>query len=286
MIIFKKHKYIAIAYISYLESVALMIQEHYDIPEYEGTVFLINTFWNILSTDYTNEYYQYKRRIYYMLEHRCTDYWNHIDFDKKFLDALINQMGCTEFWTMDYNPEITGSLREISDIPIIYKPVRYTSLIKPVENIYTTKKTIDYCHIGGLSDCNSHRIDLIREIETLGCQISFKFITQTPNIKSCITNMNDSRFIIDILRLKNILTQNQVRIFELLCMGYTVCAEKCGLNIFPGLIYEWETVNDLVEIAKNKDYLHPTEAYKEMTYTDKAYEQYVNNLIERWNILG
>jgi hypothetical protein len=49
--------------------------------------------------------------------------------------------------------------------------------------------------------------------------------------------------------------------------------------MFPGLVYEWETVKDLYEL-NNKPYLHPTEAYKEMTYTDEAYEKYVNNLIE------
>lgn len=36
-------------------------------------------------------------------------------------------------------------------------------------------------------------------------------------------------------------------------------------------------------IIKRGEYLHPTEAYKEMTYTDKAYETYVNNLIQLQN---
>ena len=50
--------------------------------------------------------------------------------------------------------------------------------------------------------------------------------------------------------------------------------------MFPGLVYEWETPEDLIEIANRNEYLHPTEAYKEMTYTDEAYGQYVNNLIK------
>ena len=92
--------------------------------------------------------------------------------------------------------------------------------------------------------------------------------------------MNASRYILDTLRIDTIATPNQVRIFELLCMGYTVCTEKCKFNMFPGLVYEWETPEDLIEIANRNEYLHPTEAYREMTYTDEAYGQYVNNLIK------
>ena len=281
MAFFEKYKHIAVEYYSYLKPVALMIKEHYDTPEYDGTIFMINTFWAVLDSQYIDEFYKYKRRIYYNLEHKCTDdlaYNQYKEFDMQFVDKILNEAGCTEFWTMDYNPEITYLIREISDIPIKYKPVRYTTLIPQVKNIYTAKKTIDFCHIGGLS--SSHRMDLIRKFEALGCQISFKFITQTGDIKSCITNMNDSRFMLDTLRIDTIATPNQVRIFELLCMGYTVCTEKCGLNMFPGLVYEWETPEDLIEIANRNEYLHPTEAYKEMTYTDEAYGQYVNNLIK------
>lgn len=46
---------------------------------------------------------------------------------------------------------------------------------------------------------------------------------------------------------------------------------------------QWETVDDLNAIASRGEYLHPTEAYKELTYTDEAYEKYVNYLIEQQN---
>lgn len=54
-------------------------------------------------------------------------------------------------------------------------------------------------------------------------------------------------------------------------MGYTMCSKKAPFNMFPGLIYE----------VKKGEYLHPTEAYKEMTYTNEAYNKYINNLIEQ-----
>ena len=155
MAFFEKYKHIAVEYYSYLKPVALMIKEHYDTPEYDGTIFMINTFWAVLDSQYIDEFYKYKRRIYYNLEHKCTDdlaYNQYKEFDMQFVDKILNEAGCTEFWTMDYNPEITYLIREISDIPIKYKPVRYTTLIPQVKNIYTAKKTIDFCHIGGVSN--------------------------------------------------------------------------------------------------------------------------------------
>lgn len=284
MVLTKELKYITIEYYSYLESVALMLQEHYDKPAYKNSLFIINLIWEIANHKTENsENKKYDRVIYYNLEHRFADDYNTQweNFDKQFLEKLLNTVHCTEFWTMDYNIQIVSLLQEMSDIPIYYKPVRYTSLIKPVNDIYTTMKTIDFCHIGSLN--NAHRIDLINEFENNNCQVSFKFITQTGNIEQCIPEMNISRYILDTLRIGTIVTPNQVRIFELLCMGYTVCTEKCNLNMFPGLVYEWETVDDLNAIASTGEYLHPTEAYKELTYTDEAYEKYVNYLIEQQN---
>lgn len=282
MVILEKLKYITICYYWTTNNVKLMLQEHYDLPEYKNTVFLLNTY-NIC--DYTKNDIDFinthNNIIYYMLEHKLKDnfYTEQVyQGDSNYFASLYNAIHYTEWWTMDYEPQSNKIIRDNLNIPIKYKPVRYTTLVPQVKNIYTTKKTIDFCHIGGLS--SSHRMDLIRKFEALGCQISFKFITQTGDIKSCITNMNDSRFMLDTLRIDTIATPNQVRIFELLCMGYTVCTEKCKFNMFPGLVYEWETPEDLIEIANRNEYLHPTEAYREMTYTDEAYGQYVNNLIK------
>ena len=47
--------------------------------------------------------------------------------------------------------------------------------------------------------------------------------------------------------------------------------------MFPGLGYEWETVDELYEIVQRGEYLTPTEAYKKMTYRFEDYEKYANN---------
>lgn len=142
------------------------------------------------------------------------------------------------------------------------------------------------CFIGGINNRwygNDRRIEFINDFEYSNYDVSFKIINRIKNIESAIPEMNTCRYILDMLRNSQMATQNQVRIFELLCMGYTVCAEKCNVNIFPGLIYEWSNLKDLVDIISKNEYINPTEAYKEMTYTDEAYETYVNNLIQLQN---
>ncbi len=282
MVIIEKLKYITVCYYWSTHSVKLMIKEHYDIPEYKNTAFLLNTY-NI--ADFKKEEIEFinthSRIIYYMLEHSMKDSYyfeNLYKLDIGDFATIYNSIHYNEWWTMDYEPLSNKIIRDNLDIPIKYKPVRYTSIIKPVEDIYTTKKTVDLCHIGTI--WAEHRLDLIKKIEFPYHGMSLKFITQNFSTDNNILEMNSSRFILDTLRLDSIITQNQVRIFELLCMGYTVCSEKCEINIFPELIYEWNTIEDLQEIVEKDEYLYPAEKYKEMTYTDEAYEKYINYLIE------
>jgi len=283
MNIIESFNYITVCYnITYLNSVKLMIQEHYDTPEYENTLIFID----FIPSD--NHWFfdclkqSFKRRIFYFLEHKINDSVyhteNYYNWDTGYIKYLHETQLITEIWSMDYRPQFAVRCEQEAGIPLIYKPVRYTSLIKPVDNIYTTPKTVDFCLIGCLST-GGHRIDLIEELEQ-NHNMSLKCITQVKNIESVLIDLNTSKYILDVLGNTITITQNQVRIFELLCMGYTVCVEKCPINIFPGLIYEWKTVDDLYNIVKRGEYLHSTEAYKEMTYTDEAYEKYVNKLIE------
>jgi hypothetical protein len=255
-----------------------MIEEHYDNENYDNTIIFLNRLPSIEDNIY---YTPYKKRIYYMLEHKTTDadYWNSIYcvWDNYYID-LVQNTNITEMWTMDYRPQFAIRCEQELGIPFKYVPMRYTSLIKPIENIYLTPKTVDFCLVGLLSKSSPQRIDILNEVET-NHSFSFKGITQVKDMQAVISEMNTSRYILDIPREYTTITQNQVRIFELLCMGYTVCAKKMYINIFPGLIYEWETIDDLINIVKKGEYLHPIETYKEMTYTDEAYEKYVNNLI-------
>ena len=70
-----------------------------------------------------------------------------------------------EIWTMDYRPQLAIRCQQEYGIPFKYVPVRYTTLIQPVNNIHTTPKTVDYCHVGVISYCAPQRISMINDIE-------------------------------------------------------------------------------------------------------------------------
>ena len=62
-LIVENFKYITIIYIPQVESVKLMIQEHYDTPAYDDTLFIINTLGK--GVDLNKEDFPQKRKIYY-----------------------------------------------------------------------------------------------------------------------------------------------------------------------------------------------------------------------------
>lgn len=282
----QKLKYINIIYTEKLESVKLMVQEHYDTPEYNNSLFILNTSWAECDcTEIISNTEKYTKKIYYSFEHKpntVTYYDNNFFGDCiGYFNELYNLFKINEIWSMDYEPQLEQILNRYNFI-YKYKPVRYTSLIKPVKNIHTTPKTCDMCFVGSIGD-STNRSNFIHIIERCNCSNTIKFITNTKNLRSVTPELNTCKYILDISREKQIATQNQVRIFELLCMGYTVCAEKCSINMFPGLVYEWETISELIDFVNKNEYIHPIETYKKMTYTDEAYEKYVNYLIEQWN---
>lgn len=282
--------HITVVYFDTVKSVRQMVENHYDKPEYDGTVFFLNTFSMFEEPEFKPELFKdYKRKIYYMLEHRVYDsdkYWEspQVAYDISVVMNLGEKIGITEFWTMDYEPQLAQIVRERLNIPIVFRPVRYTSFITPVDNIKTTYKTVDFCHIGKIN--NPHRLELLSEHEYNNTPLSFKFLTGTRDIASMIPELNTARYIVDTVRTKDMMAPNQVRIFELLCMGYTVCVEKTGVNMFPGLVYEWSTLGELHRIRWNlSPYLSPTEAYFSMTYYNEDYENYINYLIDQYNAI-
>ena len=284
MVFIETFKHITVSYdTSWVDSVKLMIKEHYDTPEYDNTIIFINYWLDEKHPSYNDIKQKFKRRIFYFMEHKTSeeDYYKYgwYNFDTQYIDYLRKSQYFTEIWSMDYRPPFAVRCEEELGIPLTYKPVRYTTLIKQVPNIHTTPKTVDFCFVGMISQDAPNRYKFICHNEHIH-SFSLKCITQFENMQKIIPELNLSKYILDMPRLEEQSTQNQVRIFELLCMGYTMCIQKYKTNIFPGLIYEWETVDDLKEIVKRGEYLNPTEAYKEMTYTDDAYEKYINKLIE------
>ena len=263
-----KCKYITIVYPELLNSIALMIQEHYDNANYDDTLFLVNTCNSYL--DLQKPEYNQHRCIYYNLEHNN-------DFDNSQKDNALDQIynyKITEIWSMEPNCELWDT-----DLGVKFMPVRYSTYIK--NNVIKQANKFDLGFIGLPVNYNfaPRRIKLLEQIYlNPDVDLSLKILAGY-NINELCDEFSNCKFVLDTHRNYRHSMQNQVRIFEHLCLGHTVLSEKSTYNMFPGLIYEFENVqqlNDLVHTVEPQDF---SEKYKEMTYTDEAYESYCDNIL-------
>lgn len=269
-------KYITIVYPVTLESIKLMVQEHYNNKNYDDTLFLINTCYSG-DIDLNKPEFNHKRCIYYNFEHSDDLKLS----QREDVQNYLKNNKVTEVWSMEPNNELFDG-----DLGVKYMPVRYTSLIK--KNEYTREPLFDLGFIGivGSNDYSPRRNNFFGEY-ILDKDLDFSIkIMNGYSISELKDELSNCRFILDSHRTYLDNMQNQVRIFEHICLGHTVLSEKSDYNIFPRLIYEWENIkelNYLIKTIKPQDF---SEAYKEMTYTNDVYENYRNSILywvyEKW----
>lgn len=266
----EKLKYITVVYIPQLESVKLMVQEHYDIPKFDDTVFFINT----LGKDFelNKDDFPQHRKIYYNFEHA-----KDTNLDEKFwVDEYFKYFGINEVWSFEPNCEIFDT-----DLGIRFMPLRYTSLIKKSNHRSSNNVLFDLGLAGvvGSNTLSPRRNDFFHNYIT-GNKYHFSIkILNGHSISEMKDEFNNCRFILDSHRNYRHNMQNQVRIFEHICLGHTVLSEKSDYNIFPGLIYEWENMDELENLINTVEPQDFSEKYKEMTYSDEAYESYRNAIL-------
>ena len=260
-------KYISVLYSVALNAVKLMVQEHYDTPEYEGTLFLINSCW----FDIDVSEYAHTRCIYYNLEH-TEDY----DINQRNdIQNYLKDYNVTEIWSMEPNCEVFDS-----DLGVKYKPMRYTSYIKRTVPPTEPKFELGFIGIIGSNDYSPRRNNFFdKYTRTPEYNYSIKILNGYP-ISELEDELSNCKFILDSHRNYRHNMQNQVRIFEHICLGHTVLSEKSDYNIFPGLIYEWENADELNHLINTVEPEDFSDRYKEMTYTDEAYDNYC------WQILN
>ena len=263
-----KCKYITIVYPELLDSIALMIQEHYDNVNYDDTLFLVNTYSSYL--DLQKPEYNQHRCIYYNLEHND-------DFDNNQKDKALEQIynyKITEIWSMEPNCELWDS-----DLGVKFMPVRYTSYLK--NNVIKQSNKFDLGFVGLPVNYGyaPRRIELLNNLYfSDDVDLSLKILAGY-NINELCDEFSNCKFVLDTHRNYRHSMQNQVRIFEHLCLGHTVLSEKSTYNMFPGLIYEFENVQQLNDLAHTVEPQDFSEEYKEMTYTDEAYDEYRQKIL-------
>ena len=268
-------KHIAILYLPQLESIKRMVQEHYDTPEYDDTLFVINTFFLADETlDMFNKHsITQHRRIYYNFEH-TNDFVAH----PSILENMYNTFGINELWSMEPNTALSANGLDVKCMP-----VRYTTLIHKSSLTLDKKFDLGFVGIIGSNDYSPRRNNFFHEyIVNKNIDFSIK-IMNGYQIIDLADDLADCKFILDSHRNYRNNMQNQVRLFEHICMGHMVLSEKSDYNMFPGLVYEWNNIEELSEMIRNIKPQDFSGKYKELTYTDEAYEQYRKVFINEIN---
>ena len=247
-----------------------MVQEHYDTPEFDDTVFFINTLGK--NFELNKDDFPQHRKIYYNFEHA-----KDTNPDEKFwVDEYFKYFGITEVWSFEPNCEVLDA-----DFGIRFMPLRYTSLIEKSHHCHSNGVLFDLGLAGvvGSNTISPRRNDFFHNYIT-GDKYHFSIkILNGHSISEMKDEFNNCRFILDSHRNYRHSMQNQVRLFEHICLGHTVLSEKSEYNMFPGLIYEWESMDELENLIKTVEPRDFSEQYKEMTYGDEAYEKYKNDIL-------
>ena len=267
----EKFDYITVVYKPQLEAVKYMFKEHYDKPEYADTLFLINTilWWD----DKQNCYHQFNRedftetrRIYYNLEHAADT----IPQEQQSLKEYIMTFGLTEIWTFEPNIENW----DCGLIPIKFVPLRYTSLLEKSNLDVEKKFDLGFIGIVGSPGYSPRRNEFFdKYIQTPQIDFSIKILNGFT-ISELKDELANCKFVLDSKRNYRHSMPNQVRLFEHLCLGHTVLSEKSDMNVFPGMVYEWNDIFELNNLIKTVQPEDMSLRYKEMTYSDDAYLNY------------
>lgn len=268
----EKCQHVTIVWAPQLESVKLMIQEHYDTPEYDDTVIFVNIWYDDNLQAFHPYYFPQKRKIFYCLEH-SRDMGNANDEPTTLMLNDLKFLGVDEVWTMEPNAGVfEGAFGNIK-----FMPVRYTSFIQ--KSNLNLHKFIDLGFVGIMSSTASpHRLNFYESYLNTDKDFSLK-ILNGESISSFKYELDTCKFVLDLRRVDSQELQNQVRLFEHICLGHTVLSEKCKENWFPGLIYEWNDINNLHTLIKTVTPQDKSEEYKVLTYSDEAYELYKLNII-------
>ena len=290
----------------FLQSITNIFIEHYFRDEYANTLFLINVGLSLINYD-GMDYSKYSRIVYYNLEHLEVG----ICYTTIFLDNILEYLKAIggEWWDFCIeNLDILKNHTSLNKEPQ-FVPVRFSS--------YNTNKRgnadkfIDCGFVGSFQ-----RFYAIRRLEFL--QLLSETAAQPDRNKSFsfmvgksigdMQSLDNCRWVLDTQSVKTDgSTQNQVRIFEYISLGYSVIVEDIdGINYFPGMVetlhlpkqellkgggmsvgdeYEFRVgIEELYNILDKEPHNY-VEQYKAMTYTDEAYERYRQDMVAQYKAL-
>lgn len=261
-----KGKHILIRYMQLARSVAEMVLEHYDRPQFSNTVFVLNT----LDT--------YEDIIRMYPDHNCIYYqMEHLNVQSNYAMDTINRLSYyPTIWDIDFNN--VRILKSHLQNEIYFMPVRYTSYFDDKYIGTNSNPTFDLCFYGVISQ---ERMRIMNEYSynfEFNKTIVFwgKSPFEVPDL------IRDCKFVVNLHQVNyEQSNQEQVRIFELISTGKSVISAPSRHNYFGNLIKEC----DPFEIHKKFKLYSPVDnskKYKELTYSDENYEKYRSSLIKEF----
>lgn len=253
---------IFVIYTKMYETVAKMVLQHYDTPQFDRGVFVVNVLVdeNSNNMDFRKYCPNGNIYIYYQLnnlsiypDYVVHEYMNQFDEIWDFSKININ-----------YYPE------DVKD-KVWYMPLRYVDIPKiPPKDNYR----YDIGFIGTLTPFRQDMLFRITKYWTDDyCKV--KIISGQP-YSDIYDEIIDCKYLIDLPRTPNSgIILNNTRIFEALCSGKQIIADHCGCleNPFTWLIKTYGNIYDIYGIVKEEP-VDNSEVFRQWTETDEKYEIY------------
>ena len=253
---------IKVVYTKMYETVAKMVLQHYDTPQFNNNLFIITilTDENSNNIDFREAYPNYDKYIYYQLQNLTLypEYKSH---------EYIGQFD--EIWDFSHlNIEMyPEELKE----RIWYMPLRYVDIpkIPPRENY-----RYDIGYVGILTPNTQDMLYRITRYWTDSyCRVK---IISGYSYTDSYNDIADCKYIIDIPRDTDCcFVLNASRIMEVLCSGKQIITEirPASENIFTWLIKGYTDIYTVQDLVKEPP-IDNSEVFKIWTDSDERYEIY------------
>lgn len=255
--------YVTVLYTKMNETVAKMVMQHYDTPNFKGNLFVINVLTDANSNDidFRGQCPGGLKYIYYQLQnlylypeyviHEHMDQFDEIwDFSQKNI----------EYYPEDVKPKVC------------FMPLRYVDIPK-IESKDEYRYDIGF--IGTITPFRQEMLSRITKYWTDDyCRV--KIINGYP-YSELYDEISDCRYLIDIPRRTDsghIL--GCTRIFEALCSGKQIITEVRDYteNLYTWLIKGYGSIYDVPKMSKEPPMTDGWGYFKNWTDSDAAYEDY------------